>query len=270
MSSLTIRFLPPHHSVQSPRARVAVIVHAFYIDLLGEISTYLGSIPEPYDLYVTVCDARQLIEVQSWSKELSSRVSISIVENRGRDVLPFLRVVESASLEGYVCVLKLHTKRSLYSETGSDWRNGLLAGLLPSRQQVGIVLDAFGAKVGLGLCAPMGYFLSDDSYWGGNRQRVGSFAEKFGLAPAPHELLFVAGTMFWFSPPALSELHRLMLSQVFEAEAGQRDGTVAHAYERLVCSAVHAASMRVASVEAPMENLDRKVVATHRIADASR
>ncbi len=94
-------------------------------------------------------------------------------------------------------------------------------------------------------------------YWGvgaaaeRNRRRVAALAGRAGLPPPWNEaddgFEFVAGSMFWFRPQALAGLAALAVEPgEFEPEAGQRDGTLAHALERFVGFAVAAAGFRIA------------------------
>jgi len=48
----------------NPAPRVAVIVHCYYTDLIGELLDYINMIPCPYTLYVSTDrdDKRQIIE----------------------------------------------------------------------------------------------------------------------------------------------------------------------------------------------------------------
>jgi len=62
---------------------------------------------------------------------------------------------------------------------------------------------------------------------------------------------FAAGSMFWFKPAALAKLLACTSLQddLFEAEAGQVDGTLAHALERMMGAAALSAGYHL--VDAP-------------------
>jgi hypothetical protein len=81
--------------------------------------------------------------------------------------------------------------------------------------------------------------LQSTYYWGvpekarSNRERVRALTHRTNIASPPDHFYFVAGSMFWLRPRAVSELLELNLAgDEFEAETGQRDRTFAHALAR--------------------------------------
>jgi lipopolysaccharide biosynthesis protein len=102
-------------------------------------------------------------------------------------------------------------------------------------------------RAGNGVVAPAGHLLSGATYWGSNARRVTELALQM---QCPHEwiqdFVFPAGTMFWFQPGAMEPLLDLGLQPAdFEREAGQVDGTTAHAVERLIGLSARKAGLSV-------------------------
>src|SRR5262249_49472365 len=104
-----------------------------------------------------------------------------------------------------------------------------------------------------GLIAPRGHVLPlnpDSYYWGSNVDRVLSLAQSAGLAVgdiAELEFSFVGGSMFWFRPQALAPvLDAKLVTEQFDVEEGQRDGTLAHAVDRFIGLAVKHAGFTIA------------------------
>ncbi len=93
------------------------------------------------------------------------------------------------------------------------------------------VFNAFKAQKDLGIVAPKGHILPLTTYWGANAVAVRSLTEKMdGIGANPEDELFAAGSMFYLRADAASEILGLELTEAdFEAEAGQTDGTLAHA-----------------------------------------
>jgi len=58
-----------------------------------------------------------------------NKVSIKIIENKGRDILPFL-IQMGEVIDKYKYLCHLHTKKTLNPNVGKSWRNYLLNNLL--------------------------------------------------------------------------------------------------------------------------------------------
>jgi lipopolysaccharide biosynthesis protein len=223
--------------IESP-ARVGVVVHVYYVELLGEILDQLAAIPVSFDLLVTNSSGSAL-EVDAARLPKLANVRILELDNHGRDILPLISVVNAGLLDPYQIVLKVHTKRSEWRAghdlegTGTDWRNQLLAALLGDAANITSILDAFACSPGLGLVTADGSLLGGE-YWGGNQSATAGLLRRIEL-DLPRNLRFAAGSMYWIRGFALQGLRALGLSEAdFEAEAGQVDATTAHAMERLI------------------------------------
>ena len=88
----------------------------------------------------------------------------------------------------------------------------------------------------IGIVGAYKYFLSNPFYNGSNVKLVNRIYKSLDIKPITDKskTSFFAGSMFWFNPKALSLLKSSEISEMqFEAEEGQQDGTLAHAYERV-------------------------------------
>jgi lipopolysaccharide biosynthesis protein len=220
-------------------ARVGVVVHVFYAELLDEIVEQLAAIPVPFDLIVTNASGAAISIDRDRLPKVSS-VLILDVDNLGRDILPLAYVVNAGLLDPYEVLLKVHTKRSAWRDghelagTGTSWRAELLNGLLGDVSNVASILDAFATSPGLGLVTADGSVLGP-RFWGGNQATTAGLLRRLELELRPADLQFAAGSMYWIRGFLLQGLRALNLSAAdFEAEAGQVDATTAHAIERLI------------------------------------
>jgi lipopolysaccharide biosynthesis protein len=221
-------------------ARVGVLVHVFYPELLDEILRQLTAIPVTFDLIVTNATG-EAIEVDRGQLPRVSNVVILDVENQGRDILPLVQVVNAGLLDPYQLVLKIHTKRSEWrsghselSGTGEDWRGQLLNSLLGDAVNVASILNAFATSSRLGLVTADGSVLGPE-FWGDNQAVTAGLLRRLELDLREPDLKFSAGSMYWIRGFLLQGLRALSLSAVdFEPEAGQVNATTAHAIERLI------------------------------------
>ncbi len=219
-----------------PARPVAVILHAFHVELLPEFRGYLAHIPYPADLFVsTDTEEKRRIVADCFAGWPFGRLSVKVVPNRGRDIAP--KVVGFASVyPRYDYVLHLHTKQSPHDRRLVGWRPYILDTLLGSQEVVQGIFSCFSQAPRLGMIAPQHI---DDLRpwirWAQNYDIAQTLAGRMGFPLPPGAPLdFPSGSMFWARSAALQPLLALQLSFAdFPEETGRTDGTLAHAIERL-------------------------------------
>jgi lipopolysaccharide biosynthesis protein/2-polyprenyl-3-methyl-5-hydroxy-6-metoxy-1,4-benzoquinol methylase len=241
----------PASMMPSPLAsKVCVVVHAFYPELLTEIFDYLKQWSTPYRLVITTTpDKSEAVQVELDKHSMAADVLTQ--ENRGRDILPFIKALQNA-VKDEPLILKLHTKKSTHREDGDTWRKDLLSKLL-APEKASKIFTAFAEHNDLGLIAPEGHILSMSTYWGSNAGTVHRLTKKMGGDVfLPESTLFAAGSMFYVRSTAIQPIIDLGLRDLdFEEEAGQVDGTLAHAIERCFSVATWLSGYYLASSEHP-------------------
>lgn len=225
-------------------AHPCAVIHAWYPDVFDELLQALQSSGLPWRIVATTTPERK-DEIERIARARGMDVEVHAFANHGRDILPFLHVAGRLLEEGEDVVLKLHTKRSTHRQDGEQWRNELTGRLLAPDRAVAIN-RAFGAQPDLGLVAPEGHVQPLHFYWGANERNVQVLLSRLGIAqPDVERDTFIAGSMFWARLSALRPIldGHLQPSQ-FETEAGQVDGTLAHAIERVFALAARHAGFR--------------------------
>lgn len=230
-------------------SRPCVVVHAWYPDAFEQVMKALGSLAQPFRLVVTTAP-----EVAGHIQAIVARypfaAEVEVMENRGRDILPFLRVAYRLRDEGEELVLKLHGKRSTHRVDGPQWKDELLQ-RLASGSRFAAIADAFSQDASLGLVAPEGHVLPLSDYMGGNAPALHALLGRMGIDAPPGEGQFIAGSMFWIRLDALDPLLDAHLDEwLFEEEAGQTDGTWAHAVERVFALSARAAGLQLTTAAA--------------------
>lgn len=230
---------------QAAPTRPCALIHAWYPDVFAELLTALVASGLEWRVVVTTT-AEKLPQIQAIAQKAGVQIQAHTFDNHGRDILPFLEMAERLLQEGEDVVLKLHTKRSTHRDDGAQWRHELIERLLgPERAQR--IFASLQATPALGLVAPEGHVQPLNFYWGANEDNVQSLLTQMGIAAADAQTdNFIAGSMFWVRLGALRPILDSHLPRsLFEPEAGQVDGTIAHAIERIVGLAVdHAGYQR--------------------------
>jgi lipopolysaccharide biosynthesis protein/SAM-dependent methyltransferase len=213
---------------ETTEARYAVIAHVHYAQTWPELQAAIESLPG-VDVYVTTTT----LETAQFIADNMPRAIVEIVDNRGRDVRPFLMTMQRLAHLNYKAVCKVHGKKSAYRTDGDTLRQQLTSTLLkPS------VIEMFEQDDELGLVAAESSMIAHNAQnmtYG--QALVDAISAEIGI---PFRMgRFPAGTMFWASPQAIAPLTALNIRS-FDVERGLADGTRAHAIERLFATVTEA------------------------------
>ncbi|SDH18742.1 Rhamnan synthesis protein F [Leifsonia sp. 98AMF] len=244
-------------------ARIGVLMHVFYTDLVPELCEQLRNIPVPFDLIVTNASGEEL-DLPLEDVPLAGHVAVLPVANHGRDILPMIEVVNAGLLDPYELVLKVHTKKSTWREehaelsgTGDDWRSSLYGTVLGSADNVQTVLGAFAEDPSIGIVTADEDIVGTE-FWGGDLERTRALMRRLQLSVSEHDLRFASGSVYWIRGFLLQGLRAFAMdAEDFEPEAGQVDGTTAHAVERALGLVTLEAGYRITgrgTVDAPADD----------------
>lgn len=218
---------------------LGVAVHLFYPDLWESIKNRLAFLPPQMRLYISLVEGFT-DHLQNNILETYPLARILIVQNRGRDIAPFMIQLRMMHEDGVFFALKLHSKKSCAydKDFGEFWRESLYRDLIPSTGYVNAIINLFGSDSKLGLLLPEAHYASLLRGWENNTVHLKSLIQLLGISldkKMLSKIPFPVGTMFWFRPSALMSLACLNLTHNdFQEEFGQCDGTLAHAIERVI------------------------------------
>ena len=242
------------------------IVHVFYPEFWPEIAACLRNIDGPTDLIVTYVDETKGIPEMVRRDFPAARCILC--ENRGFDIWPFLKALQTVNISDYSILVKLHTKRDVKRDgrllvfnhcdfSENAWRNYLL----------GFVRDAEAwrqtkarlALEGVGMVADRHVILRrDDTPWFGTRytmDRALALVEELYGFSARKGAQFVAGTMFAARPSVFAKLRaRGWSADDFVQSVHDNTEQMAHVLERALGVIVSA----VAQNRATMAKLDKQ------------
>lgn len=239
-----VRYALLDNRARDMRRPIAIIIHAFYADIFDEILCYLRKITEiPFKVYVT-CHHEISEYCRACLMAGNYDFSLLTVTNRGRDVLPFLKIMPEVAKGGHEILVKVHTKRSPHRQDGDVWRRDLLDKLL-TESALSDAIRHFQQFPDTGILGPAGHVVPMSCYWGSNALNTLYIAERLGVDERLlQEFNFVAGTMFFARITAMLPLMNLAIDEeAFEHEDGQTDGTMAHAFERIMPVSAWAAGL---------------------------
>ncbi|MCE8540235.1 hypothetical protein KBY27_22450 [Ruegeria pomeroyi] len=217
-----------------PGADHAVVLHLYYPEMWADFARALAGQHFDFDLYVTLCGPAGADEaLRARIRAAFPRARIWVFPNRGRDILPFVHLVNSGLLARYRAVCKLHGKKSPHRADGDPWRRALVVGVLGDPEVIRRRLRVFLDRDDLALWVADGQLCRGADWWGANRPRAEALLARIGEQAG--ELVFAAGSIYWIKPTLLDRIAALGLGAAdFEPEQALVDGTTAHAMERVL------------------------------------
>jgi lipopolysaccharide biosynthesis protein len=236
-----------------PRTKeIAIVIHAFYPEILHEIIDYWQRIPVLQGVLFMVTTPPDKVDACRdvfESRGVRCEWIVFSTENHGRDILPFCKMYDFLIRKGIRVYCKLHTKKSKHRGDGDAWRNELFSGLLePNRIEA--ILRALSTDSGIGIVLPREHILKMTEFLGANCDTVLALTARLGLPVCKlNDLPLVAGSMFWARIEALVPMHMLYSEEYFERECGQVDGTFAHAFERMLSISAACLGLEVADTD---------------------
>ncbi|WP_292430219.1 rhamnan synthesis F family protein [Mesorhizobium sp.] len=231
----------------STSLKIGVFAHLFYLEKLDLLISYLANIPFPFDLNVTTPAEKIKTRLeQTLKRRLGNlrELDIRIVENRGRDIAPWITEFRDKHLS-YDLGLKLHVKQhSQQPDVFSHmWNKYLFESMLDSDQSVREIVAAFEADERLGILfptyPPFYNMMFPQGYYGtaeDQEYRLEAFRRLSINPPAEStQPIFSAGGMQWYRPKALSALFTSdITNEDFPPEPFPTSSTFGHGLERAI------------------------------------
>ena len=226
--------------------RGAIHLHLFYPDVALELIDRVARLGRAdIDLLATFAGTLDPV-VDRALDALPGRVMRAATPNCGWDIGPLLALLPTIREEGYDAVCHLHTKKG-DSGYAAEWRAIAYDGLIRDDALVTQLLAAFADRPDLMLAGPAALYKSAASHQFGNADILATLAPKLMAPLYPlADWGFFAGTFFW-ARPAL--LERIAALADFDGHDADRDGTLAHALERVIGLAPVAAGGEVGLID---------------------
>jgi lipopolysaccharide biosynthesis protein len=230
-----------------PKARFAVLAHVYYPDLWPEFADRLSTLDIDHDLFVTLTwRGAETEKLCAKIKKQFSGAQVFCLPNKGRDILPFVALLNAGAFEGYEALCKIHSKKSPHRQDGAAWRRALVDGVLPDNPILSARLQEFLADPDAAIWVADGQSFQLSDWWSCNRTKTNALLRRIEVSPLSSSAQFPAGSIYWIKPLMLGMIRALKLeTSMFETETGQVDGTLAHAFERALGALVDTADQVV-------------------------
>lgn len=221
--------------------KIAIQAHVFYEDLIQEIINKTNNMPVRFDLYITTntLEKRIIIEQLIKSESKSNKYEIMIVENKGRDVLPYLTQLKNV-IKNYKYVCHLHTKKTKFdSILGEKWRNYLYNNLFGDEDLISEILTDFENNEKIGVVFPEAYYLEKENIVKYNKDNIKYMNYLLGKIfkdknyRIGEKIIFPSGNMFWARVKAVHQVFEQNIKNKCPREKNQLNATMMHGIERL-------------------------------------
>ena len=226
----------------SNQKKVAVHLHTYYVDLLEEFLMAFENFHFTYDLFLTTDSEKKKVEIEKILTEHGKAGKVYITGNRGRDVIPMLRLKKELSKYDYIG--HFHTKKSPeYPHwVGDSWRNELFDMLIKPADKVIASLEN-NERLGLVIADIPTFFRYTKIVdpWNENKfaDDMNLLWERMNIKRSIdfnqlNTFIMSYGTFIWFKYDALKPLFDLNLQNADIPAEPLPQHTILHSIERIL------------------------------------
>ena len=195
--------------MMTPHGRVAVVVHLADLELWSGICRTLTNIPEAFDLFVTLTKGAAAGAAKQIHESFPAAQVLEF-EPRGRDIDPWVALINSGVLFRYDVVCKLHAN-------GEQWDQRLVG----DPNHVRTILASFDADPDLGIVVAE-YPVEQESLGDNDRNRLLQFCNQIGQHQTKAADHIRIAQSCWIRPFLLRMVDRLKLAvAAFESDPGE-------------------------------------------------
>lgn len=226
----------------SNQKKVAVHLHTYYVELLEEFLMAFENFHFTYDLFLTTDSEKKKVEIEKILTEHGKAGKVYITGNRGRDVIPMLRLKKELSKYDYIG--HFHTKKSPeYPHwVGDSWRNELFDMLIKPADKVIASLEN-DERLGLVIADIPTFFRYTKIVdpWNENKfaDDMNLLWERMNIKRSIdfnqlNTFIMSYGTFIWFKYDALKPLFDLNLQDADIPAEPLPQHTILHSIERIL------------------------------------
>lgn len=215
-------------------SKVALIVHVYYEDVWLKIRNHIieNALFNYFDIYITSTK-----ECKSWLEEslknLKCVQSISYFENKGKDIYPFLKIVqEVVKKHKYFC--KIHTKKKEVSDIA--W-NASSTSLFLKSHAIERIRRNFESGFDIGLIGFVNHYENiADKMFENKEMMVSILNETYGYQKKDfNQNHFFAGSVFWGRSEIVADFAKRFFQTNLDFQSiDEIDGMLEHALERVL------------------------------------
>lgn len=235
-----------------PSLNAALHIHAYFFDHLDDVLSRVAQNRATIDIFITTDSDEKATAIREIGRRRDQNLTVYVVPNRGRDIGPFFTGVWD-KVRTYEVVGHVHLKKS--SDIGNEqavaaWRRFLYEHVLGGFYRAAdAALLEFEKDPKLGLIYPDDPNLGS---WDKNRAPGEALWRRMGFSTSLADYIdYPSGNMFWVRPAALRAVENLNLSwSDYPAEPLPYDGSMLHAFERLLPQIVTADGYRCLTIRA--------------------
>lgn len=211
--------------------RHAIVCHIYYQNHVEKALEYLEQSVDLADIFIT-CNQSLSRYVTRAANKKGVSVHLRVFENRGMDILPFLKLLPELKTS-YDIVTKFHLKKEI-DDVDITW-NKYAGEALVSRRVLQHIEHVFEKREEVSFAGMAPFYLSCKKLMLGNKANFSNLLKNIpGLDQEWHTYGFFAGTNFSLRPTVLDSLSEWVIkNEHIFAQNYSQDGTWANALERV-------------------------------------